>query len=79
VNCASPHCHLMAAPIMGLSNRVARHQKRGAPFRLMRVDIAVTREGLALIALIRTEELEGFIDRLFGHQESLDLPGERIS
>ena len=65
---------LLAALIMGLWNRLSRHQERSAPFRLLRVDISVTREGLADISLIRRQELDGFIHGLFGKEESLELP-----
>ncbi len=65
---------LLAVLIMGLRNRLARHQERSAPFRLLRVDISGTREGLAAISLIRREELDGFIYGLFGKEESLELP-----
>ena len=59
---------------MGLWNRLSRHQERSAPFRLLRVDISGTREGLAGTSLIRREELDGFIYGLFGKEESLELP-----
>ena len=65
---------LLRILIMGLWNRLSRHQERSAPFRLVRVEIAETREGLAHIALIRREELDGFVEGLFGAEESLDLP-----
>jgi hypothetical protein len=65
---------LLAVLIMGLWNRLSRHQERSAPFRLLRVGISGTREGLAGISLIRREELDGFIHGLFGKEESLDLP-----
>jgi hypothetical protein len=44
------------------------------PFRLMRVDTASTREGLAALALMRRQELDGFIEGLFGREEVVDLP-----
>ena len=40
----------------------------------MRVEIPETREGLAHIALIRREELDGFVEGLFGKEQSLELP-----
>jgi hypothetical protein len=48
-----------------------------APFRLVRVEIPESREGLAHIALIRREELDGFVEGLFGKEQSLELP-ERV-
>ena len=65
---------LLAALIMGLWNRLSRRQERSTPFRLLRVDISRTREGLAGISLIRREELDGFLHGLFGKEESVDLP-----
>ena len=38
---------LIGALVMGLWNRLTRYQDRALPFRLMRVDTAPTREGLA--------------------------------
>jgi hypothetical protein len=65
---------LLRILVMGLWNRLSRHQERSAPFRLVRVEIRETREGLAHIALIRREELDGFVDGLFGKEQSLELP-----
>jgi len=65
---------LLAVLIMGLWNRLSKHQERSAPFRLLRVDISGTREGLAGASLLRREELDGFIYGLFGKEESLELP-----
>lgn len=65
---------LIGALVMGLWNRLTRHQERNAPFRLTRLDVAATREGLAALALIRRQELDGFVEGLFGGQESVDLP-----
>jgi hypothetical protein len=60
---------LIGALVMGLWNRLSRHQERSAPFRLTRVDVSVTREGLAELALMRQEELDGFTEGLFGAQD----------
>src|SRR5450830_585480 len=65
---------LIGALIMGLWNRLTRHQERSAPFRLSRPDVATTREGLANLALIRRQELDGFVEGLFGAEETMDLP-----
>jgi hypothetical protein len=64
---------LLRILIMGLWNRLSRHQERSAPFRLVRIEIPETREGLAHIALIRREELDGFVEGLFGKEQSLEL------
>jgi len=65
---------LLGALVMGLWNRLARHQDRGQPFRLVRPDLSGTREGLGRIARIRREELDGFVEGLFGAEQELDLP-----
>ena len=65
---------LIGALVMGLWNRLTRHQERSAPFRLTRIEIPTTREGMGKLALLRQEELDGFVEGLFGDQESLDLP-----
>ena len=65
---------LLDALVMGLWNRLTRHQERGAPFRLARVTVPETRESVARIASIRREEIDGFVEGLFGTQERLDLP-----
>ena len=59
--------------VMGLWNQLARHQERNAPFRLVRIDIPATREGITRIALIRREEVVGFIQGLFGKEQGLAL------
>jgi hypothetical protein len=65
---------LMGALIMGLWNRLTRHQERNAPFRLVRPDVMATREGLANLAMIRCQELDGFVDGLFGDKATIGLP-----
>ncbi len=64
---------LIGALVMGLWNRLTRHQERGNPFRLTRLDVPATREGLAVLALMRRQELDGFIDGLFGQETAIDL------
>jgi hypothetical protein len=65
---------LLGALVIGLWNQLTRHQERSAPFRLTRMEVPATREGQATLAQLRREELEGFVDGLFGDEESLDLP-----
>lgn len=65
---------LIGALVMGLWNRLTRHQERSAPFRLTRVEVVGTREGMGQLALLRREEIEGFVEGLFGNNENLDLP-----
>ena len=62
---------LFGALMMGLWNRLARHQEPSAPFRLTRIDLPATREGLTRLAVMRQEELQGFQEGLFGANESL--------
>jgi hypothetical protein len=65
---------LLRVLLMGLWNRLARHQNRKTPFRMIRVDAPETREGLATIAAIRREEVIGFIEGMFGKEPGLALP-----
>ncbi len=65
---------LIGALVMGLWNRLTRHQERSMPFRLTRGEVSMTRAGMAALARLRREELEGFIEGLFGDEERLDLP-----
>ena len=41
---------LIGALVTGLWNRLAHHQKRAVPFRLIRLEVGVTREGMAKFA-----------------------------
>jgi hypothetical protein len=65
---------LLGALVMGLWNRLTVHQKRSNPFRLLREDFSETAESLRRLVRVRREELDGFVDGLFGAHESLDLP-----
>ena len=65
---------LIGALVMGLWNRLTRHQERSSPFRLSRMETAATRPGLAALALMRRQELDGFIEGLLGGEEMIDLP-----
>ena len=65
---------LIGALIMGLWNRLTRHQERSASFRLVRPNVMATREGLATLAMIRCRELDGFVEGLFGDEETIGLP-----
>ena len=65
---------LIAALVAGLWNRLTRHQDRNSPFRLIRVETVPTREGLAALALMRRQELDGFVAGLFGREDAIDLP-----
>lgn len=65
---------LLGTLIMGLWNQLTSHQERSAPFRLTRLEVAATRNGLAQMALLRRQEIDGFVDGLFGPAAELDLP-----
>ena len=65
---------LIGALVMGLWNRLTRHQARNAPFRLVRLKVAATHDGRAALALTRRQEIDGFIEGLFGGKEAIDLP-----
>jgi hypothetical protein len=65
---------LIGALVAGLWNRLTRHQDRNSPFRLTRVETAPTREGLVALALMRQQEIGGFVEGLFGREEAIDLP-----
>ena len=66
--------HLLHVLMDGLWNRLTAHQIASNPFRLTRLQVKRTREGLHHYALVRKQELEGFMDGLFGPHEELDLP-----
>ena len=65
---------LLGTLVMGLWNQLTNHQERSAPFRLSRLEVAPTREDLAEMALLRRQEIDGFVDGLFGPAAELDLP-----
>ena len=65
---------LIGALVMGLWNRMTRHQDRASPFRLLRTETTPTREELAALALMRRQELDGFVAGLFGRSDAIDLP-----
>lgn len=61
--------------IQGLWNGLSSHQKRTDPFKLGRIATApASLEYLNKFSRVRREELEGFVDGLFGDKEELDLP-----
>ena len=65
---------LIGILINGLWNDLTRHQKRSAPFRLTRPTVEPTASDLEHYALIRRQELDGFIDGLFNGEDQIDLP-----
>ena len=65
---------LIGLLINGLWNDLTRHQKRTEPFRLIRRPVEQTRAGLAAYALMRRQELDGFIEGVMNGEEELELP-----
>jgi hypothetical protein len=65
---------LVDALIGGLWNRLAEHQSSQQPFALLRAPVALTRLGLEALALMRTQEIAGFVAGLFGKEDQLHLP-----
>ena len=66
--------HLLHVLTDGLWNRLTAHQTASNPFKLTRVQVKQTRVGVHHYALVRKQEIEGFMDGLFGPHEQLDLP-----
>jgi hypothetical protein len=66
--------HLLAVLMDGLWNRLTAHQSASKPFKLTRVQVERTRESVHHYALVRKQEIDGFVDGLFGPHEDLDLP-----
>lgn len=65
---------LIGALINELWNSLTRHQKRTDPFRLTRIASGSTLQDLGELALLRRQELDGFVAGLFGDEDSIDLP-----
>lgn len=60
--------------VHGLWNRLAENQSARNPFRLTRFEVTPTRQALHDLALRRVQELQGFVDGLFGPEEEMLLP-----
>jgi hypothetical protein len=65
--------HLLHVLMDGLWNRLTAHQIASNPFKLTRLPVRQTRESLHHYALVRNQEIEGFMDGLFGPHKELDL------
>lgn len=66
--------HLLDVLVAGVWNRLTAHQVESNPFRLTRLPARLTPDGLLHYAQVRQQEVEGFIDGLFGPHEEIDLP-----
>ena len=60
--------------LMRLWNELAQHQSDTKPYRLVRMTVTPTPDNLQRVCRTRVEELEGFIDGLFGDEDVIDLP-----
>jgi hypothetical protein len=60
---------LRNALVFGLWNRLTRHHDVFNPFRLLKSETASTRAGLVALALMRREELDGFLEGIFVYAE----------
>jgi hypothetical protein len=65
---------VMRVLVQGLWNRLSQHQSTRNPFRLPRFEVTLTRQALHDLALVRAQELKGFVDGLFGAEEEMLLP-----
>jgi hypothetical protein len=52
----------------------SRRQSCRLPRSKLRMEAVPTRAGLAALAQMRRQELDGFIEGLFGHEKMIDLP-----
>jgi hypothetical protein len=66
--------HLLAVLMDGIWNHLTAHQSARKPFELTRVQVERTRESVHHYALVRKQEIDGFVDGLFGPRKELDLP-----
>ena len=65
---------LLNVLVSGLWNRLTEHQSSRHPFRLLRLEVKQMRDGLGHLALVRRQELDGFVEGLFGSHQHIDLP-----
>jgi hypothetical protein len=71
---------LWEALVFGLWNGLLVHQDRSSPFRLLRTETVRTRAGLAALALMRHQELDGFVEgflsraEIFVPEELIEMP-----
>ena len=65
---------LLNVLINELWNQLTKHQTTVTPFRLTRIEVKPTREDLRNFVRVRQQEIEGFIEGVFGSNDELDLP-----
>lgn len=66
--------NLIDVLINQLWNSLTKHNERTATFSLTRLNLEPSAENLARFAQVRRQELEGFVEGLFGDQDRIDLP-----
>ncbi len=72
------HANALFQGLMSFWNHLAKHQSRSKPFRSVRVPSEIARDSLLALCRTRTEELEGFVDGLYGSDETIDLPERAV-
>ena len=65
---------LLSGLLDGLWNRLSVHQSKRHRFHLTRMNSPTDPLTFARYTGVRREELEGFVDGLFGDEEAMDLP-----
>lgn len=65
---------LIGTLVMGLWNQLAEHQSRSIPFRLTRIEVPATREGVAILLLMRDQEVWNFCLGLVGTDPDPKFP-----
>lgn len=65
---------VMRVLVQGLWNRLSEHQSARKPFRLPRFQVQPTRQALHDLARMRAQELQGFVNGLFGDEDEMLLP-----
>ena len=60
--------------LTSLWNDLAGGQSRTKPFRLARLSVKPDPDELQRLCRTRVEEIEGFVEELFGDEESVDVP-----
>lgn len=65
---------LIRIVLHGMWNQLSQHQSARNPFRLPRFQIRPDRQALHDLARMRAQELEGFVEGLFGDEDEMLLP-----
>jgi hypothetical protein len=65
---------LVEVLVRGLWNRLSEHQSARKPFRLPRFEVQTDRQALHDLARMRAQEVQGFVNGLFGDEDEMLLP-----